>query len=71
MPSLAFVGDIMLGRGVNAEVPRKAPKEFWGSALPVLRAADAVVGNLESAITRHPAQWTRTEGFHFRPTRRD
>ena len=67
MPTLAFVGDIMLGRGVNAEVPRKAPEEFWGTILPVLRAADAVVGNLESAITRHTTQWMRTRKvFHFR-----
>jgi poly-gamma-glutamate synthesis protein (capsule biosynthesis protein) len=67
VPILAFVGDIMLGRGVNAEVPRKAPEEFWGSALPVLRGADAVVGNLESAITRHTTPWRRTpKVFHFR-----
>jgi poly-gamma-glutamate synthesis protein (capsule biosynthesis protein) len=67
MPTLAFVGDIMLGRGVNAELPRKAPEEFWGSVLPVLRTADAVIGNLECAITRHTTPWTRyPKVFHFR-----
>ena len=67
MPTLALVGDIMLGRGVNGEVPCKPPEEFWGSALPVLQTADAVVGNLESAITRHTTLWTRTRKvFHFR-----
>jgi poly-gamma-glutamate synthesis protein (capsule biosynthesis protein) len=67
MPSLALVGDIMLGRGVNAQLRRKAPDEFWGSTLPVLRAADAVIGNLECAVTRHTAQWARSRKvFHFR-----
>jgi poly-gamma-glutamate synthesis protein (capsule biosynthesis protein) len=67
MPTLAFVGDIMLGRGVNAEVPHRTPNEFWGSVLPVLRGADAVFGNLESAITRHTIPWRRTRKvYHFR-----
>lgn len=55
--TLAFVGDIMLGRMVDQEIPDRTPKSFWGTVLPVLRAADAVFGNLECAIsargTRH------------------
>lgn len=52
MPStLAFVGDIMLGRLVDEQIPMRPPESFWGSALPVLRSIDAVFGNLECAIS--------------------
>ncbi len=52
MPAtLAFLGDIMLGRMVDREIATTPPASFWGSALPVLRAADAVFGNLECAIS--------------------
>lgn len=52
MPAtLAFVGDIMLGRMVDREIATTAPERFWGSTLPILRAADAVFGNLECAIS--------------------
>jgi poly-gamma-glutamate synthesis protein (capsule biosynthesis protein) len=65
--TLAFVGDVMLGRGVNEEIPRREPKYFWGSVLPVLQSADAVIANLECAITEHSQQWNRTpKVFHFR-----
>ena len=66
MITLAFLGDIMLGRGVNDELSIRPPEDFWGSALPVLRNADAVFANLECAITSHRVPWTRTRKvFHF------
>jgi poly-gamma-glutamate synthesis protein (capsule biosynthesis protein) len=65
--TLAFVGDVMLGRLVNEEIPGRPPDSFWGSALPVLRSADAVFANLECAITEHTRPWSRTpKVFHFR-----
>ncbi len=65
--TLAFIGDVMLGRGVNAEIARRAPESFWGDTLPVLRSADAVIANLECAITRHLQPWSKTpKVFHFR-----
>jgi poly-gamma-glutamate capsule biosynthesis protein CapA/YwtB (metallophosphatase superfamily) len=68
MPTLAFLGDVMLGRGVNDELARgKKPDAFWGSVLPVLRGADAVIANLECAITRcHQRWWKTPKVFHFR-----
>lgn len=42
MTTLAFIGNVMLGRGATESV--------WGTALPLLRSADAVVANLECAI---------------------
>lgn len=65
--TLVFIGDVMLGRGVNEEIPRKPPDSFWGDVLPILRGADAVIANLECAITQHTQEWRRTpKVFHFR-----
>lgn len=67
MPTIALVGDIMLGRGVDAELRDKPPGVCWGTTLPVLEGADAVIGNLECAITEHRRPWSRTpKVFHFR-----
>lgn len=64
--TLAFVGDVMLGRLVNDEIPSRSPDSFWGSTLPVLREADAVFANLECAITTDGRVWSRTpKAFHF------
>ena len=66
MTTLAFLGDIMLGRGVNEQIAIRRPEEFWGTALPVLRNADAVFANLECVLTPHRVPWTRTRKvFHF------
>jgi poly-gamma-glutamate synthesis protein (capsule biosynthesis protein) len=65
--TLAFLGDVMLGRGVNDEIPLHPPEHFWGDVLPVLRGADAVIANLECAVTEQQEQWRRTKKiFHFR-----
>lgn len=67
MVTLAFVGDVMLGRLVNDTIGKRKPAAFWGSTLPVLQQADAVIGNLEFAITRHTQEWRQTpKAFHFR-----
>ncbi|GAB4355856.1 MAG: hypothetical protein Kow00114_06470 [Kiloniellaceae bacterium] len=64
---LAVVGDVMLGRLVNDFLAARPPQWFWGSALPLLQGADAVLANLECAVTRHQAPWARTEKvFHLR-----
>jgi poly-gamma-glutamate synthesis protein (capsule biosynthesis protein) len=65
--TLAFLGDVMLGRGVSEEVGRHEPEWFWGDTLPLLRRADAVIANLECAITSHTRRWRPDEKvFHFR-----
>jgi poly-gamma-glutamate capsule biosynthesis protein CapA/YwtB (metallophosphatase superfamily) len=67
MTTIAFIGDVMLGRGVNELIGCRAPEAFWGDVLPVLRGADAVVANLECAITDRTDPWGRTpKVFHFR-----
>lgn len=64
--TLAFIGDVMLGRGVNEEIAYRPPEYFWGTTLPVLRSANAVIGNLECAITDYQQEWRKTpKVFYF------
>jgi poly-gamma-glutamate synthesis protein (capsule biosynthesis protein) len=57
----------MLGRGVSAELSRRSPESFWANVLPVLHSADAVVANLECAVTARTQPWQKiAKGFHFR-----
>ncbi len=65
--TLAFVGDVMLGRAVNVKIAERPPEVFWGDVLAILRSADAVFANLECAITEHERRWSRRRKmFHFR-----
>jgi poly-gamma-glutamate capsule biosynthesis protein CapA/YwtB (metallophosphatase superfamily) len=65
--TLAFTGDVMLGRLVNDRLKDMQPEEVWGDVLPYLTQADLRIVNLECALTTHLQQWTRTEKmFHFR-----
>ncbi len=63
---LAIVGDVMLGRLVSREIAGRDPESFWGDTLPVLIGADAVLINLECAISDRGVPWMRTpKVFHF------
>ncbi|MGC2049164.1 MAG: CapA family protein [Gallionella sp.] len=67
MPTLAFTGDVMLGRLVNDRLKTMQPEQVWGDVLPHLLLADLRIVNLECALTAHQQPWTRTwKMFHFR-----
>jgi len=67
MLTLAFTGDVMLGRLVNDRLKTMQPEEVWGDVLPHLAQADLRIVNLECALTNHLRPWARTEKmFHFR-----
>src|SRR5215210_9283906 len=67
MLTMALLGDVMLGRGVNEALRTLRPEQPWGDVLPLLGAADLRIINLECAITDHKQPWTRTpKVFHFR-----
>lgn len=67
MLTLAFTGDVMLGRYVNERLKAMPPEAAWGDLLPHLAQADLRIVNLECALTGHLSPWTRTEKvFHFR-----
>jgi poly-gamma-glutamate capsule biosynthesis protein CapA/YwtB (metallophosphatase superfamily) len=65
--TLALTGDVMLGRLVDQALAAVGPSHPWGDALPLLRAADLTLVNLECAIATGGAPWARTpKVFHFR-----
>jgi poly-gamma-glutamate capsule biosynthesis protein CapA/YwtB (metallophosphatase superfamily) len=63
---IAFVGDLMLARKVSdALVAGHTPTAFWGNVGPRLLAADAVIGNLECALTTRRERH-KLKAYHFR-----
>jgi len=67
MLTLALIGDVMLGRGVDAALKNMQPHQMWGDVLPRLLQADLRIANLECALTRHVQPWTRSwKQYHFR-----
>ena len=64
---LLFVGDVMLGRLVNAALQEKPPAYPWGDTLSLLHNADVRLCNLECVISDWGAPWSATpKVFHFR-----
>jgi len=62
---LVFLGDVMLGRGVN-EVLREVPPDYiWGNTLGIIKSADYSLINLECALTYHKEAWTKTVKVFF------
>lgn len=63
---LVFAGDTMVARKVSSSLlAGKPPHAFWGNTLPELRAADAVIVNLESPITSTAERWPHWKAFRF------
>ncbi|MBV9278851.1 MAG: CapA family protein [Chloroflexi bacterium] len=57
----------MLGRLMNETLQQLGPPHPWGDTLPLLRAADLRLINLECVIAESGRPWTRTpKAFHFR-----
>ena len=64
---LALTGDVMLGRLVDGALARFGPAYPWGDVLPLLRAADLTILNLECVIAAQGRPWRRwPKTFHFR-----
>ncbi len=53
--TLAFLGDVMLGRGVAAAHPSGDWAAAWAALKPTLSEADLVLANLESPLTTRPS----------------
>lgn len=64
--TLAFLGDLMIGGDIDRGLGARGPEHYWGDALPVLRAADAVIANLECPITSYPHRWPWPKTWKFR-----
>src|SRR5919109_1560337 len=64
---LLLVGDVMLGRQVNAALARVRPEYPWGNTLPLFQQADVRICNLECVIADRGTPWSITpKVFHFR-----
>jgi poly-gamma-glutamate capsule biosynthesis protein CapA/YwtB (metallophosphatase superfamily) len=66
--TVALVGDVMLGRGVNQMIATHGFAHPWGDMLPAVRGADCFLINLECALSDHTERW-RDGGhkpFYFR-----
>lgn len=66
--TLALAGDVMLGRLVGESLAAGDPARPWGDVLPLSRAADLFLVNLECALTGRTERW-RDGGdkpFYFR-----
>jgi poly-gamma-glutamate synthesis protein (capsule biosynthesis protein) len=50
--TMAAVGDVFVGRGVQATISEKGPGHIFGLVKPCLAGHDVVFGNLESPISR-------------------
>jgi poly-gamma-glutamate synthesis protein (capsule biosynthesis protein) len=65
--NLLFIGDVMLGRLVNAALKDRPPEYVWGNTLSLFKAADVRICNLECAISDWGTPWSATpKVFHFR-----
>ena len=63
---LLFVGDVMLGRLVNAALKGRPPAYPWGDTLSLFKEADVRICNLECAISDWGSPWSATpKVFHF------
>ncbi len=66
--TLALTGDVMLGRLMNETMRTRGFAHPWGNILPRMKDSDAVLINLECALTGRTEQWTDGEekSFYFR-----
>ena len=72
MIRLALMGDVMLGRGVNAMLERRPPEYPWGDTLATLRRANLRICNLECALSDRGRPWRDPpKAFHFRSAARN
>jgi len=65
--NLLFVGDVMLGRLMNATLKDKPPEYPWGDTLSLFKGADVRICNLECVMSDWGTPWSITpKVFHFR-----
>ncbi len=62
---ILFVGDVMLGRTVNAVLKHNHYSYPWGNTRPVLKSADFKICNLECVISDVGQPWPK-KAFNFR-----
>jgi len=70
--TLALMGDLMMGRLVDAALSRHGLRHVWGNFQPLLSGGlgrnQLVAGNLECAITTHEEKYEKEFNFKLAPT---
>jgi poly-gamma-glutamate synthesis protein (capsule biosynthesis protein) len=56
----------MLGRLVNETIRERGPRHIWGNVLPLLRAADLALVNLECVVAKDGEPFMPRRAFYFR-----
>ena len=65
--TLAFTGDVMLGRLMNDVMEQKGMRYVWGDLIDALKNSDLTLINLEFAITNSKDKWDAwPKTFHFK-----
>jgi poly-gamma-glutamate capsule biosynthesis protein CapA/YwtB (metallophosphatase superfamily) len=64
--TLAFGGDVMLGRLVNETILQRGPRYIWGDVLPLVQGADLALVNLECTIADSGEPFMPPRVFYFR-----
>jgi poly-gamma-glutamate capsule biosynthesis protein CapA/YwtB (metallophosphatase superfamily) len=64
--TLAFGGDVMLGRLVNSTILQQGPRYVWGDVLPLVQEADLALVNLECTIAESGEPFVPPRVFYFR-----
>ena len=67
--TVAFAGDVMLGRLVNEKIGLTNYRYPWGDMLPLLKNADVAIINLETTLTRHTQAVPKIFNFRAEPDR--
>ncbi len=62
---ILFVGDVMLGRTVNATLKHNPPSYPWGDTLTIIHTANFKICNLECVISDVGEPWPN-KAFNFR-----
>jgi poly-gamma-glutamate synthesis protein (capsule biosynthesis protein) len=67
--TIAFMGDVMIGRMVNEIIPVKGYSYPWGDTLSLLEKADLRILNLETTLTNHNEKNPKVFNFKALPDR--
>ena len=67
--TIAFMGDVMIGRMVNEIIASKDYAYPWGNTLPLLQEADLRLLNLETTLTTHNEKNIKVFNFKALPDR--
>lgn len=64
---IGLTGDVMMGRMVEEKLSCADPSYLWGDTLPLLRATDMNLINLEAALTVSEKEVFKTFNFKASP----